>query len=197
MSKNRSLTRELHIAEERAIDDFPVIDTHNIKKKVHNSVGSPYPERRVTFMKANMKYTFAAALVIVLLATSAFATSNVIKQWNSSAAEDPEFLKLPTVEATAEYVDFYPVLIERFENGYSFESGSVVSNELINEDNQPVEQFNSLEFRYVNNGDCVYFLQGESGAELTINGKLAATTEGVDIYYHFQTYNRLLFVLYR
>ena len=46
---------------------------------------------------------------------------------------------------------------------------------------------------HLNSGEQITLLAtiiavSKSGAELTINGKLAATTEGVGIYYHFQTY---------
>ena len=188
MSQKRSLTRELHIAEKMPVDDFLVADTKKIKQKVHSSIDSPHPERRMTLMKTNMKYVFAAALAIVILATSAFASSNIIKQWNLSAAEEPEFLKLPTAEDAAKYVDFAPVLFEKFENGYTFESGSVVSNQMVNEDNQPVEEFNTLEFRYVKDGGDIYFWQSKCGENLCNQAERIAAAEDVDIYYQHQAY---------
>lgn len=185
MNTERNLYRELNLAE--PLDSsIPALDTQNIKRMVHNSIDSAPAERKIHVMKAKLKYTLAAAIAILVLATTAMATTGIM-QWNASSASTPEFFTLPTAEEVAEYVDYEAVLLEQFENGYAFESGSIVYNELLDENDTPVKVFRSITFRYGKGGDTVVFTQMKQSEELHQNSTRIATVDDVNIYYHSYT----------
>lgn len=184
MNTERNLYRELNLAQPNNSDSFPVLDTQNIKARVHNCIDSAPTERKIYVMKAKMKYMLAAVVAILALATTALAASGTIAMWNGHSASTPDYTTLPSAQECAEVIDFEPVLMEQFENGYAFESGNVVFNDMTNESGQSVETFNSLELRYEKNGDQVIFSQLKCNTEIEESGSIAANVDDINIYYH-------------
>lgn len=191
MKTERNLFRELDIVESTDYDNVLEIDTQKIKHMVHNSIDSAHPERKLTVMKARLKYSLAAAIAILALATTALATNGIIVQWNGSSLSTPEFLSLPTQEEVSKYIDYDAVLLDNFENGYKFENGSIVYNEMVNEENRAVETFRSLKLRYGKDGDTVLFSQLKCNAELGTGDRLLANIDDINIYYNRYT-NKLV-----
>lgn len=184
MNTERNLYRELNLARPHSNDRFPALDTQNIKAMVHNSINSAPTERKIYVMKAKMKYMLAAVIAILALASTALAASGTIAMWNSHSASTLDYTTLPSAQECAEVIDFEPVLIEQFSNGYAFESGNVVFNDMTNETGQSVETFNTLKLRYEKNGDKVTFSQFQCNAEINQSGHIAANVDDVNIYYH-------------
>ncbi|UKI35294.1 MAG: hypothetical protein L6V93_13995 [Clostridiales bacterium] len=81
-------------------------------------------------------------------------------------------------------IGYKPVLIESFENGYTFKNGNVINNNLTDENGKSVEKFKSVSFDYEKNGDIVIFAQDKFNSEAELQGNVAETVNGVDIYYY-------------
>lgn len=187
MNKERNLYRELNIAEPCGNDSIPTPDTQNIKAMVHKRIAAVPTERKVHVMKARLKYSLAAAVAILALATTALATNGIIVSWNGSSSSIPDYTTLPTAQECAEVISFEPVLMEQFENGYAFTEGNVVRNEMTGENNHVIESFNSLSFQYEKNSDQVTFSQLKCNTEIEQSGSITANVDDINIYYNGYT----------
>ncbi len=74
-------------------------------------------------------------------------------------------------------------MLAGFENGYTFEAGSVVQNNLKDASDKSVETFKSFSFEYEKGGERVTFSAGQYTSEMIESGELAATIDGIDLYY--------------
>ena len=79
------------------------------------------------------------------------------------------------------------MLIDTFENGYTFKDGSVIKNNLVDESGNSVEKFKSVSFKYEKNGDRVIFSQDKFNSEQDTEGEIISTVSGTDIYYFSYT----------
>lgn len=119
----------------------------------------------------------AAALACV---GTAFAAS-AFTSWGSFPAE--RFDSLPAASVMEAEIGYAPVLIERFENGYSYKTGYVVDNELSAEDSGAVERFRSASLVYEREGESVWFSQEKYPGELEIHGEVLGVFDGVEVYF--------------
>lgn len=146
--------------------------------------------------KKVINYKKLVAIVAVaacfLLGSTAFA-SGVLTGWFSSA--DKEYSSMPTEQECIEDVGYAPVLVQEFENGYSYSTGYVVNNERADEKTGEVDKFKSAMFEYEKDGDIVYFWQ-EKYEGAGVNGTLVDSFAGVDIYYYSYT-NKIVPVDYQ
>lgn len=188
MKKKRDLFLELNIKKIKEIDDSPFnIDIEKIKSKVNNSINSAYHERTVNFMKSKKKIALIAAATVCVLGITVFAASGIISVWNSSSSGIPEYESLPSAEQCIEDIGYVPVLVNTLNGGYEFKNGSLVDNNLKDENGNVVEKFKSVHFRYEKDGDRVHFSQDKVNSEIERSGKVAATVGGVEIYYNSYT----------
>ncbi|MBQ7986837.1 MAG: hypothetical protein IJ304_06230 [Clostridia bacterium] len=167
------------------------IDIQKVKNKVNNSICSAKRERTVSFMKSKKKVALIAAATVCVLGITAFAASGIITSWNSSSSGIPEYKSLPSAEQCIEDIGYVPVLIDTFENGYKFNNGSLVNNNLKDENGNSVEKFKSVMFRYEKDGDRVIFSQDKFDSAIERDGEIVATVDNVDIYYSSYT-NKLV-----
>ena len=184
MNKKRNLLEEFNITSEPAESPLD-IDISKIKDMVNNSIDSAYSERKSSSMKSIKKISLIAAAAVLVLGVTVFAASGIVTSWHSSSWSTSDYKTLPTAEQCVKDVGYEPVLIDTFKNGYEFKSGSIVSNDLRNEDNNSVEKFKSVDFRYEKDGDQVDFCQDKFDTELELDaGDIISTVDGVDIYYY-------------
>ncbi|MBQ7794098.1 MAG: hypothetical protein IJ366_06195 [Clostridia bacterium] len=159
---------------------------------IKDTMATPFDiEREELIMKkksVNVKKTviFVAA-VVCIIGTTVFAANSIIKSWYSSSSSVPEYTQLPTPQQCIEDIGYEPVLIESFDNGYEFKNGSVVNNSLRDEEDNTVEKFKSVFFRYEKDGDVLNFTQEKFNSELDMEGDIAARVDDVDIYYFSYT----------
>ena len=154
---------------------------NEILQKV-NSAGQGKEEK---FMKPKKKIFIVAVAAMLVLGLTAFAASTIISSWYSSSSSIPDYKTLPSAEQCIKDIGYKPVLIETFKNGYVFKNGSVVSNNLENEDGKSVEKFKSVSFDYEKDGDIVVFSQNKFNAEAFDSvGDVISTVDDVDIYYY-------------
>lgn len=139
------------------------------------------------YMKSNKKISLIAIAAALALGVTVFATSGIVTTWFSSSSSNPEYKSLPSAEQVKSDIGYEPVLIDTFENGYTFKNGSVINNNLTDESGNSVEKFKSVSFKYEKNGDRVIFSQDKFNSELDTDGEIISTVSGTDIYYFSYT----------
>ncbi len=184
MKKKRDLLLELNVKITEAENSPFDIDIQKVKRLVNNNICSASKERTVSFMKSKKKVALIAAATVCVLGITAFAASGIISTWNSSSSGIPEYKSLPSAEQCIEDIGYVPVLIDTFDNGYKFNNGSLVNNNLQDENGKSVEKFKSVTFRYEKDGDRVIFSQDKFDSALERYGEIVETIDGVEIYYN-------------
>lgn len=205
MSGKRNLFEELNIEKKEQDLSGPLdVDVQTIRRNVSEKLdaeSSAYPacpiqnERKSVIMKLNAiksntrskkKISVIAAVAVLALGTTVFAASGIISNWYSSSS-DPEYKSLPTAQQVKKDIGYDAVLISEFENGYAFKDGSIVNNNLADEDGNSVEKFKSVSFDYEKNGDTVIFSQDKFNSKIDMDGNVIKTADGADIYYYSYT----------
>ena len=194
----RKLKIILSNAEEMNIDkeqnDFcsPLdIDIRAVKQNVNAKLDSAYTERKSYTMKSKKKISLIAIAATLVLGITVFAASGIVSTWFSSSSSTPDYKSLPTAEQVASDIGYEPVLIESFENGYTFKDGNIVKNNLKDENGNSVEKFKSVSFDYKKDGDTVIFAQDKVKSKIDISGDVVKNVKGTDIYYYDYT-NKLV-----
>lgn len=167
------------------------VDIQNIKKAVNLKIHSAYKERNVNFMKSKKKILITALAAAFALCVSVFAANGIVKTWVGSSSAIPDYKSVPTVSEVKEDIGYEPIIIDTFENGYTFKDGNVVNNKLADENGKTVEKFKSVSFRYKKNSDTVYFSQDKFNSETKKNGDVISKVNGTEIYYYSYT-NKLV-----
>ena len=139
------------------------------------------------YMKSKKKISLIAIAAALALGVTVFAANGIVTTWFSSSSSNPEYKSLPSAEQVKSDIGYEPVLIDTFENGYTFKDGSVINNNLADESGNSVEKFKSVSFDYEKNGDKVIFSQDKFNSELDTEGEIISTVSGTDIYYFSYT----------
>lgn len=166
---------------------LPRIDIPAIKQKVSAKLDSASTERKFITMKSKKKLSLIAAAAALALGITAFAASGIITTRFSSSSSKPDYASLPTAQQVTKDIGYTPVLIDTFENGYAFQSGSIVNNRLTDENGKAVEKFKSVSFDYEKDGDTVIFAQDRFQSEKEPQGDIIKTVNGTDLYYYSYT----------
>lgn len=124
------------------------------------------------------------AAVVMVIGAAAYAANSYISSWHSSSSAYDAYKTLPTEQQCTEDCGFVPTLIDSFENGYAFEGGRVVKNDLRDDAEKSVEKFNSFSFDYAKDGDKVYFSQEKYNSMTDEPSVKIGEENGVDIYYY-------------
>ncbi len=190
--KRNGLFEELNIEEPKKIQYTALdINLQNIKHRVNNEIASAEQERKLTFMKSKKRFALIAVAATLAIGITAFAASGIVKVWTGTSSAIPDYKNLPTQEQLIEDVGYSGVLIGRFENGYEFDNGSIIKNNISDENGNSVEKFKSVDFSYEKDGDRVYFSQKKYNSETEQEGDIIANENGIDIYYYSYT-NKLV-----
>ena len=187
MNKKRDLSKELNI---KSIENTPValdISIDRIKAMVDSKIASASVERKSSTMKSKKKTFITAIAATLAFCITAFAASGMITTWFSSSSSIPEYESLPSVEQVKSDVGYEPVIIDTFENGYTFKDGSIINNKLADESGNSVEKFKSVSFKYEKDGDRVIFSQDKLDSKIDIDGEVVSTVADTDIYYYSYT----------
>lgn len=192
MNRKNDLFEELNIDKEQ--NDFcsPLdIDIRAVKQNVNAKLDSAYTERKSYTMKSKKKISLIAIAATLVLGITVFAASGIVSTWFSSSSSTPDYKSLPTAEQVAGDIGYEPVLIESFENGYTFKDGNIVKNNLADENGKSIEKFKSVSFDYKKDGDTVIFAQDKVKSKIDISGDVVKNVKGTDIYYYDYT-NKLV-----
>lgn len=90
-----------------------------------------------------------AALVLILSAATCFAASQVSSLVSSSSGA---FDKYPTAAQVEKAVNFKPDYVEKFSNGFYFESASISDTAAMDSDNNKVNESKGIGFFYTKEG---------------------------------------------
>ena len=191
MKMKRDLEKELNIINGTKTKGTLDISIENIKKRVNNCIDSAYTERESYIMKSKKKIALIAVAATLVMGITVFAASGIISQWFSGSSSIPEYKSLPSAEQVTKDIGYEVKLVDEFENGYKFDNGSVVNNNLTNDEGNSVEKFKSVTFRYVKYGDRVIFSQDKVTSKIETSGDVIAVINGTDVYYHSYT-NKLV-----
>lgn len=120
-----------------------------------------------------------AVAAVFLMGSTAFATG-MLEGWFSYS--DKKYDSLPSEQEYIEDVGYAPVLIQDFENGYSYETGYVVNNEHADSKTGEIEKFKSAMFEYTKEGNSVYFSQEKFDAAVN-TGAVVDSFAGTELYW--------------
>ncbi len=165
----------------------PDIDINAIKRRVNAKLESAYTERKSVTMKSKKRISFIAIAATLALGITVFAVNGVVSTWSSSSSSAPDYTSLPTEQQVMKDIGYETVLIDSFENGYTFKDGNVVNNNFKDENGGSVEKFKSVSFDYEKDGDKVIFSQDKFNSEMSMAGDVIKTVNGTDIYYYSYT----------
>ena len=183
MIRKRNLSKELNMKGYADTSNALDISIDKIKDMVDSKIASADVERKSYTMKSKKKIPLIAIAATLALGITVFATSGIISNWYSSSSSDPEYKSLPTEQQCIKDIGYVPALIETFGNGYSFSDGSIVNNNFTDENNNSVEKFKSVMFRYEKDGDEVTFSQDKYSSTTETSGEVISNIEGIDVYY--------------
>ena len=150
------------------------------------SIKSKQNKERYT-MISKKKFGLIAVAATMILGATAFAASGIISSWFSSSSSIPDYNTLPTAAQTINDVGYTPILIEKFDNGYTFDSGHIVENVFEDDSNNSVESFKSFYFQYTKNRDVVTLSQAKYNSEISQDGTLVSSKNGNNIYFSAYT----------
>ena len=192
MNKKRSLLDDLSVKSHS--DNSPGaldINVERIKDMVNSRIDSASTERKLKPMKSKKKIALIAVAATLVMGITVFAASGIISQWFSSSSSIPDYNELPSVKQVTKDIGYEVELVDEFANGYKFDNGNIVNNNLTDDEGKSVEKFKSVMFRYEKDGDEVLFSQDKVNSQVETNGEVVANVDGVDVYYHSYT-NKLV-----
>ena len=163
-------------------------DPERILQMVHQKTVSE-KERTVSMSKSkSWKSVLLAAVLIMAIGVCAYAANGrAVSVFGSGPSiSDPTYRTLPTEQQCQKDAGFVPVLKEKFANGYTFMQGSLVSNQFLDEENLPVEEYKSFHFLYGKDGDTVYYEEEKYQTETSENSPPQETRDidGVTLSYY-------------
>ena len=140
-----------------------------------------YEERTSTVMRSKRIVSVIAIAAVFACLATAFA-ANGLGGWFSGT--EIVYEALPSEAQYMEDVGYAPILIESFENGYTYMTGQVMNNEVYDDAGDMTDTFKSAVFSYGKDGDEVIFSQDKAQSGISPQGSVVADAEGCKIYYH-------------
>ena len=176
------------MSEKKYIDAMNAIEiSPEAKRRILAKSIQTKHDKENKIMRPRIKIATIAVAATLLMGITVFAATGIIQNWFSSSSSIPDYKALPTAEEVVKDIGYTPVLIESFENGYIFENGSILTNDLQDDSDNSVEKFKSVVFRYVKSGDEVMMSQEKYSSEMEQDGTLISSDSGYDIYFSSYT----------
>ena len=188
MKQKNDLFKELNInPKNRDVCSPFAVDIQAIKRNVNRTLDSAYTERKTVIMKSKKKTACIALAATLALSVTAFAANGLVSNWFSSSSSFADYKTLPTAQQVKKDIGYTPILIDSFANGYAFQDGNIISNNLTDENGNSIEKFKSVSFDYEKDGDIVIFAQDKYNSQAELQGSVAKTVGDTDIYYYSYT----------
>ena len=188
MKQKNDLFKELNInPKNRDVCSPFAVDIQAIKRNVNRTLDSAYTERKTVIMKSKKKTACIALAATLALSVTAFAANGLVSNWFSSSSSFADYKTLPTAQQVKKDIGYTPILIDNFANGYAFQDGNIISNNLTDENGNSIEKFKSVSFDYEKDGDIVIFAQDKYNSQAELQGSVAKTVGDTDIYYYSYT----------
>ena len=142
---------------------------------------------QIYHLKSKKKTACIALAATLALSVTAFAANGLVSNWFSSSSSFADYKTLPTAQQVKKDIGYTPILIDSFANGYAFQDGNIISNNLTDENGNSIEKFKSVSFDYEKDGDIVIFAQDKYNSQAELQGSVAKTVGDTDIYYYSYT----------
>lgn len=160
------------------IDDDLITEAENSVKKVKHIKLS--------------KIAAVAAAAVMLLSLTVWAANIIVTSRTGHSSNIPSYYSIPSIETLQNDIGISPNILNKFSNGYTFDSGYIVDNEDYSEDGKVFESYKSLNCKYKRNE---YMISLEIDKSITGNqsnlSDIAETYKGSDIEYFAYT-NKLV-----
>lgn len=142
-------------------------------------------ENKKISKKGSIKKKIMIALVATMIVGTTVFAAGKITSITSHSSSKPTYTSIPTVEQVKKDLKFNPKLINKFDNGYVFESGHIVNNEGRDENNKAIAKTKSLDFAYKKGNDKISLcIENQVLGEESKKDTVVATYNGIDLYYH-------------
>ena len=146
MKQKNDLFEELNInPKNRDVCSPFAVDIQAIKRNVNRTLDSAYTERKTVIMKSKKKTACIALAATLALSVTAFAANGLVSNWFSSSSSFADYKTLPTAQQVKKDIGYTPILIDSFANGYAFQDGNIISNNLTDENGNSIEKFKSTQ----------------------------------------------------
>lgn len=141
------------------------------------------------YKRGSIKKKIIVALVATMvLGTTVFAAGKISSIFSSSSII-PTYTTLPTAEQVNKDFKFTPKIVEKFDNGYTFEKGTTNNNEGRDESGNSVKKTKSLDFTYTKGKDKLSLtIENDMIGERSKNAKVIDTYSGIELYYNTDAY---------
>jgi hypothetical protein len=124
----------------------------------------------------------------VALGTGLLGTGKISSMIGSSCAS-PTYTQLPTAAELSEDLDFSPTIPPAFENGYTFENGTIGKESGLDENGNVLEKHKSLDCLYKNGSDAISLNVAEKWSfPHEEDGTVVETYNGIELKYTVNTY---------
>ena len=182
MKQKNDLFEELNInPKNRDVCSPFAVDIQAIKRNVNRTLDSAYTERKTVIMKSKKKTACIALAATLALSVTAFAANGLVSNWFSSSSSFADYKTLPTAQQVKKDIGYTPILIDSFANGYAFQDGNIINNNLTDENG------NTRTAKTNRSGDIVIFAQDKYNSQAELQGSVAKTVGDTDIYYYSYT----------
>lgn len=164
----------------------------NFHRKVEATLASLPQEKEKNIMR--MKKRFAISVVtlvaVVALGTGLMATGKISSIAGSSSSA-PTYTDVPTASQLSEDLGFTPNIPESFENGYTFENGTIGTQSGLDEDGNTLDKHKKIDCLYKNGDDEVSLDVAKWNTPLEEDGTVVETCNGIDLIYSANTYKNV------
>lgn len=164
-------------------DAFPKVSERFHNAVVHALEELPQQKESNNMMKKlSLKKSLAiAAAAIFVLSAAVFAAGKVVNHVSHSNAY-ADYKSMPTQEQCIKDIGYAPEMLDKFSNGYEFESATIVHNDLQDENNKSVEKYDSLSADYRRDNNSVYYSADKKSSDTEEYGEIIGEINGISVY---------------
>lgn len=162
----------------------------NFHRKVEATLASLPQEKEKNIMRIKKRFAIPviALVAIVALGTGLLGTGKISSMIGSSSSS-PTYTQLPTAAELREDLDFTPTIPQAFENGYTFENGTIGRESGLDENGNVLEKHKSLDCLYKNGGAEIYLNTTKAwSSPHEEDGVVVETYHGIELTYTAHTY---------
>ena len=174
-------------------DSIPyTLDPERITDMVFEKIPSAHQERTLKMIRIrHWKTLFLAATLLFAIGVCAYAAGGKPVSIFSSGKSllDPDYHTVEAASRAMEKEGYSPLCPSAFSNGYTFQSGNKIENQILDEENQVLETYNSFELHYQKENDSVSFIQEKYLTETSVSSSQEdRTVKGIHLHYDRSTH---------
>lgn len=153
-------------------------------QRVAATLNSLPPEKEKITMKIKRRFfvPVLAFMATLALGTGLLATGTV-SGLIMSGPEKPDYTEVPSAEELTEKLDFTPIVIDKFSNGYRFEEATFTNEKALDDQGNVLGKTKSLQCIYVKDNDELIFSANHWDVTYDTEGETVATVNGIDLHY--------------